>query len=90
MPSFDELFYDHLTNKEVESIDYKDKNVIRMDRLAIPRKCRLKIRIVATNSEWKQGIRLNIDGNFTLSETRLGKKLILWEDTAARDTTIDA
>ena len=85
MPSFDDLF----DTSEERPISYQGKTLYRAHQIEIPEKCVVVVRFVSTNSEWRQGIALNVNGHFTFAGNRLGKKLILWEDTATKDTTLD-
>jgi hypothetical protein len=52
---FDQLF----VKSKGKPIKYKDKTLFSVDFFPVPKeKCKLKINIVSTNSEWKQGIGL--------------------------------
>ena len=65
-------------------IQFKGKTLVAWDPFPLHgNEVRLKIRFVSTNSEWRQGIGLDVDGEFDFFRARLFPKgVVLWEDTA--------
>lgn len=76
-----------LETKE-SSIVYKGKNIYRIDRLPVKPKDKIKIVWESTNSEWKQGIRINIDIEMVVNGVK-AKKFILWEDSSPREVIVE-
>ena len=73
MPSFDEAF----ENAEGAAINYKGIELIRIDRIPVNKKFSGSIKLLSVNSNWKQGIRIKLDGSLTIN-SRTGNDFILW------------
>ncbi|MBP7279889.1 MAG: hypothetical protein KBA11_10800 [Sedimentibacter sp.] len=80
MPSFDKDFM----NAKGAPIKYKDLELIRIDRIPVKKKFSGYLRIISTNSEWKQGIRIKVDGLMTINACE-GNDFIIWADDVKGD-----
>lgn len=84
MPDFDELF----SEKKEKIIKYKGKLVVRFDEFPYQDGDCICVTFEKTNSEWKQGIGLDIFGFFEVNGKKYKDKIVLWEDTAPKETTM--
>ena len=80
MPSFDKEFM----NAQGGSVKYKDYELIRIDRISIKKKFSGYLRVVSTNSECRQGIRLKVDGIMNINSCE-GSDFIIWADDVVGD-----
>lgn len=81
MSIFEDMF---IESSDGNSIQYKDKTLIRVDRFPVENGMKVRIIFERTNSEWKQGIRLRLEiGDFIVDEKTLKGKpgLVFWQDT---------
>lgn len=79
MPSFDKDFMN-----AKEAIKYKDLELIRIDRIPVKKKFSGYLKVISTNSEWKQGIRIKVDGLMTINACE-GNDFIIWADDVKGD-----
>lgn len=84
MPSFDKDFM----NAKGAPIKYKGLELIRLDRIPVKKKFSGYLRIISTNSEWKQGIRIKVDGLMTIN-AREGNDFIIWADDVKGDIPLE-
>ncbi|MDR2593250.1 MAG: hypothetical protein LBC87_00560 [Fibromonadaceae bacterium] len=79
MPIFDNEFVD------VDVFKYKDWELIRLDRIPVQRKFSGSLKIISTNSEWKQAVCLRVldkskDGKLKMDfDSEEAKGFFLWE-----------
>jgi hypothetical protein len=78
-------FEEEFRRSKGQSIQHKGKTLVMWDQFPVPEGLiRLQLRFVSTNSNWKQGVSLTVDGYFLINERRVNNAVILWEDTAPR------
>jgi hypothetical protein len=85
MPNFDNLF----SKEKTRPIRYHSLSLYRQDEWEARDGNRFVLEIESTNSEWRQGIGLDVDGHFLVAGQRIPKKIALWEDTAPRLTRFE-
>lgn len=82
-------FQDYFIESKGKPIVYNGKILWMRDRIEIKENQLLRVEFLETNSDWKQGIRLNTKGEFCFDDGDiLSDKLIFWEDTAPWDFVI--
>ncbi|HNA62681.1 MAG TPA: hypothetical protein PKW79_06360 [Rhabdochlamydiaceae bacterium] len=85
MPSFQELF----TQADKPVIQYKEKTLYWADKFPVSNGDKLKISIEKTNSEYIQGISIDITGSCEVQgkiwKKGKGIKMIFWEDAELID-----
>lgn len=62
-----------------EAIIYKGKEIIGIDRISVPKKFKVAIRLISTNSEWKQAVDVKVNGKIYLKDGGEAKHFALWE-----------
>jgi hypothetical protein len=75
MPSFDKEFM----NAKGAPVTYNGLELVRIDRIPVKKKFSGYLRVISTNSEWKQGIRIKIDGSMTINSCE-GNDFIIWAE----------
>ena len=80
MPSFDRDFQ----NAKGNPVKYKNLELIRIDRIPVKRGITGWFKVISTNSEWKQGIRIKIDGLMSINSCE-GNDFIIWADDVDGD-----
>ena len=80
MPSFDNEFI----NAKGNPVKYQNFELIRLDRIPVKKVFSASLQVISTNSEWKQGIRLRINGTITFGSCK-GKDFILWANDMKDD-----
>lgn len=78
MPSFGSLFRE----SKGRPVVYNGQRIQLADRLHLSDGQTLKVKIESTNSEWRQGIRVDIDKHFEVNGHDIKKGILLWQDTA--------
>ena len=81
MPSFGELW----VKSKGKPVIYNGQKIWHSDRFKVADGQRLKVTFESVNSDWRQGISLDVDGNFTCNGQTIKKKIILWQHTAPRE-----
>lgn len=77
------IFEDEFRRSNGTPISYGGHTVVMFDQFPVPiGRARLAFRFVSTNSEWKQGFKLTVDGSFLINQLVVKKVAVLWEDTA--------
>ena len=80
MPSFDEEFM----KAQGIPIKYNNWELIRINRIPVQKIFSGYLKIISTNSEWKQAVCFNVNGKLIvpspLGEPIEGKKFIIWAD----------
>ena len=81
MPSFEKQFME----SKGEPISYKGTKLQLMDKITVDNVFSLSIKLLSTNSSWRQGIVIKTDGNLKITNTLNGKSIdgkehILWEE----------
>ena len=86
MPNFDEYF----SKTSEKSIIYNGKTIFRVDYFPISNGDRLLITFEKTNSEWKQGILIQLEGIIELVDVqkKIKKGTVFWEDTAPKQIEV--
>ncbi len=82
--NFDKLFKDGKHGKA----EYKGKSLIRYDALCIEDGEKIMINFESSSKRWRQGIILDVEGEFGSCGERFGEELILWEDTCPKSFTL--
>jgi len=85
MVNFESLFL----QSKGQKIEYNSKDLVLMDRIAVPGACTIKIMFEAVNSDWRQAVVLNTKGTFLVAGQTIRNSVILWEDTAPNEVTIE-
>ena len=78
MPSFEEDFRNSRENGV--PVKYKDWELIRTDRIPVQKKFSGTLRIISTNSEWYQGVCLQVLNGKIKTVLGEGKSFCIWED----------
>lgn len=77
MPIFSDMFM----NTENDFINYHEKKVIQIDKIKAYHKFKITLKLVSTNSSWKQAIAIKINtGTMTVDNIIKGKYFRFWED----------
>lgn len=86
MVIFEELF----KTTRGKTIEYNGQPLQLYDEFPLPKNTTSIIKIVfeETNSKWRQGISLTSDQPFSIEKKIIGKKIILWEDTAPNEVIL--
>jgi len=84
MPSFDKLFS---ASKE-RPVVYKGQALWRVDHFPVLSGQTLKVTFEKTDSEWRQGIDLETDGQFEVNDQMIRGAFVLWQDTAPREVIV--
>ena len=83
MPSFEAEFLE--TNGPIK---FKDKILVLVDKFPVKNNEKLRIKIEKTNSEWKQGVSIGIEGKCEINGEVFQKGtlvyIVLWEDTVPK------
>jgi hypothetical protein len=64
-------------NSKGKPIKYKDMELISIDRIPVDKNFSGYLKIISTNSEWSQAVRLKADGQMTINGVT-GKSFVLW------------
>lgn len=75
MPSFDKDFM----NAKGVPVIYNGLELVRIDKIPVKKKFSGCLRIISTNSEWKQGIRIKVDSSITVNSCK-GNDFIIWAE----------
>ena len=84
MPSFQEFFM----ATDEKTITYEGKTLALMDTLPAVDGSRFRVTRESTDSEWRQGIGLDVQGSIVIDGKDWGRKVTLWEDTAPKEVVI--
>ena len=84
MPSFDKEFM----NAKGKPVVYKGLELVRIDRISIKRHFSGFLRVISTNSEWKQGIRIKVNGSMSINSCE-GNDFIIWADDIRGDVSFE-
>lgn len=77
MPIFSKMF----EKTESNFIDYNGKKVIQLDKIESFDKFKITLKLLSTNSQWKQAIAIKIHtGSMTVDNIIKGKHFLFWED----------
>jgi hypothetical protein len=76
MPDFSKYFEE----SKGQPIIYNGVELVLGDRIPVPKKFSGTVRLISTNSEYKQAVRLDVMRGKLIMETGEGKGLCLWED----------
>ena len=75
MVEFESLFRE----SHGKPISYHGETLLLMDRVPVPKRCRLSVVLLSTGSEWPQAIRLKTKGSLTSRITGVeAPKMVLW------------
>jgi hypothetical protein len=80
MPSFEQMFL----AANGQPIEYKGELLRLVDLFPLDQARLIRIQFMRTNSEWRQGIALDVDGELVVNGHKLRKSIVLWEDTAPK------
>lgn len=76
MPSFEKDFI----NAKGAPIEYNGFKLLMIDRVSVKRKFSGTLKLISTNSEWKQAVCLDVLNGKLKMPFGEGKKVALWED----------
>lgn len=85
MPYFDELFASTVGS---EPVVHNQKKLKRLDYISFEDEDQFSIKIESTNSDWKQGIVLDLFGYFEISGTQFPNKIVLWEQPSKKEILV--
>lgn len=85
MPSFEDLFM----KSKGQPVEYAGETIQMVDRIPVFTGQKIRIVFEAVNSKWKQGVHLSIDGEFAVNGQTVKKAVVLWEDTAPKEVTLE-
>jgi len=80
MPNFDDMF-----SQSEQAIEYKGNVIIRFDDIPYKDGDSFLIEFESTNSEWKQGISLDVFGSFEIKGKTYPQQIVLWQDTSPKE-----
>ncbi len=80
MPVFEEMFIE----SKGQPITYEGKTLVMMDTIEVSNGDRVKITFDSTDSDWRQGIVLDVKGSFLINDRDDGGSIVLWEDKAPK------
>lgn len=82
MPSFQPMFM----KTKGKPIQYNGQTLYLMDRFPVQNKQKILVVFEKTNSEWRQGIRIDTEGKFTLlGQQYFDTAFTFWQDTAPKE-----
>jgi hypothetical protein len=88
MPSFDDLFFEARGGPVI----YNGKRLVLADQFAVSNGDILNIKIEKTNSEWRQGISIDITGycemDGVIFKEKKGVMMLFWEDACPKEFSI--
>jgi hypothetical protein len=84
MPSFQAMFL----ASDGQPIEYEGKLLKLVDSFALEDAKAIRIQFENTNSEWRQGIAVDVDGELVVNDQKIRKSIVLWEDTAPKRVDI--
>jgi hypothetical protein len=84
MPSFQAMFF----AATGQPIEYKGELLRLVDLFPLDLARAIRVEFERTNSEWRQGIALDVDGELEVNGQKLGKSIVLWENTAPKPVDI--
>ena len=70
------------------AVDYNGIKLLRIDRFPVQNREKLIITWESTSSDWKQAIRLKIDKQIIIENSK-SKNIILWENTSPEEVIIE-
>lgn len=70
-----------------QPIQYDGKTLQLIDYFPLERCKNIRVAFEEKNSEWRQGIAINVEGAFVVNAQKIKKAIVLWQDTAP--TTVD-
>lgn len=86
MPSFQSLF----EQSGGQPVVYNGQTIQMVDDLPIVDGQSLSVKFESTDSDWRQGIRIDIDGFFEVNGQKIDKAILLWHDTAPNKVLLKA
>ena len=75
MPSFEKEFIE----SEGQSFEYNGNTIIGIDRLRVEKKFSGQLELVSTNSDWKQGVKMKVNGEMVINNV-CGKNFVIWQN----------
>lgn len=79
--NFDKLFH----NTQKRPIKYGGKLITRYDRLSIKEGSNIRINIEKYSNIYKQGVALDVDGQFEINGKQYKNKIVLWGPTCPKN-----
>ena len=84
------MFEERFINSKGKPIEYKGKTIYMIDYFDVPiGKSKIRVEFISTDSDWKQGIELQINGNLIVNNQKLSKGTRLWKDSAPKSAKIE-
>ena len=82
------MFQDLFMASKGAPVEYKGRLIQMSDHLCLSDGCIIRVKIESTNSDWRQGIRLDVDRGFEVEGQVIKKAILLWHDTAPEEVII--
>lgn len=83
------VFAEHFRASKGKPFIFNGREIKMSDKINLPsNKVVLKLTIMSTDSEWKQGIVLDTKGDFEVNGLKIKNKIVLWEHTAPKQIEI--
>jgi hypothetical protein len=79
MPSFQEMFME----TKGRPINYQGNTLIMVDHFPILGCRNIRLVFESCDSRWRQGVALDLDGDFYVNDRQISKKVVIWQDTAS-------
>lgn len=83
------VFEDLFLQSNGQPVEYQGRIVQMVDRLNLDGTKGLRLRFESVNSEWRQGVSLTTDKFFIVNGQKIPKSIVLWQDTAPSDVSIE-
>lgn len=75
MPSFEKNFRE----SKGLPIEYCGNTIIGIDRIKVEKAFSGQLVLLSTNSEWKQGVKIDVNGEMVINSVR-GKNFVIWQN----------
>lgn len=86
MPEFDRLF----SEIKEQTVLYNDEVLMRIDKIPVPKKFKLSVILISTNSEWQQAIKIKTKGKIVSQGSNIiSDYFILWEKYLREEAKFD-
>ena len=81
MPCFEDMFGE----SKGKPVQYKGKTLVLLDTMDVQDEQHLCLAFESVRSDWRQGVRLELDGIFEVNAQHIRKGFVLWYDTAPKE-----
>jgi len=84
MPNFEQDFI----KSKGAPIKYKEWEIVNVDRISVQKKFSAVLRLISTNSEWRQAIRVKVRNGKLFGNSQETKSFIVWADDLKEHNSI--